>query len=70
MTEGQLVRQGVLPITGMRVPRARGERGWGGPARHRGQAPLSLVSLPSPPVPKWHISSSRSKPSPSGNSGQ
>ena len=38
-----------------RVPRARREMGWGGRAKRKGRAPLSLVSPPTPPLSKWQI---------------
>ena len=50
------------------VPRAQGERG--GPARPRGRARLSPVSPPSPPLPKWRLGCSCSRPIPSGNNEQ
>ena len=46
-------------------------KGVGNPARPRGQPPPtpSPLSPLSPPLPKWHIGCSNSRPSPSGSSG-
>ena len=45
-------------------------KGVGRPRKARRTGPLSSMSLLSPPMPKWRIGCSNSRPSPSGNSGQ
>ena len=40
---------------GSKGSKGKAERRWGGPAGPRGPAPLSLVSPPSPLLPKWRI---------------